>query len=59
MVTSCCHGNVKSIDCGLNLRFYIRGNNGLCKNLVSNSFLDSNSFQFQTLTFIGNCREPP
>jgi hypothetical protein len=39
MVTSCCHGNVKSSDCGLKLLFYIRGNNGLCKKLV---FLDSN-----------------
>jgi hypothetical protein len=41
MVTSCCHGNVKSSDCGLKSLFYIRGNNGLCKKLV---FLDSNSF---------------
>jgi hypothetical protein len=31
MVTSCCHGNIKSSDCGLKLLFYIRGNNGLCK----------------------------
>ena len=31
MVTSCCHGNMKSSDCGLKLLFYIRGNNGLCK----------------------------
>ena len=33
MVTSCCHGNVKSSDCGLNVLFYIRGNNDLCKNI--------------------------
>jgi hypothetical protein len=26
MMTSCCHGNMKSSDCGLNLLFYIRGN---------------------------------
>ena len=38
MVTSYCHGNVKS-SCGLKLLFYITGNNGLCKKLV---FLDSN-----------------
>ena len=29
MVTSCCHGNMESSDCGLELLFYIRGNNGL------------------------------
>ena len=44
MATSCCHGNMGSSDCGLKLLFYIRGNNGLCKKLVSNSFLDSDSF---------------
>ena len=55
MVTSCRHGNMKGSNCGLKLLFYIKGNNGLCKKF---GFLDSNSFQFKTLTYIGNCREP-
>jgi hypothetical protein len=38
MVTSCCHGNMKSSACGLKSLFYIRGNNGLCKKLVFSRF---------------------